>query len=272
MIERDQGSAVASDDARLRYEQSHWAREEDESRALDQYLRLGDKVYNRTKFKLVMALAGDVRGKTILDYGGGAGILAIPLAKAGAEVVLVDAEPNALKTARYYAAREGVANRVQAIEASTVPAVLRTRTFDIVIAKDIIEHIPEDEQFIQALSECQAPGGKLLLSTQSSMSLNYLLEGAYQKYWRGNRSWLGWDATHVRFYTPASLRRKLGLAGYDADRWAGVFIIPYNLPSWLLLGRAHIEWLALHYFDLTFGRIFPFNRFGWNVIVRATHR
>jgi len=255
---------------RLRYESTHWARVADERQALEQYLRLGDKVYNRTKFAMFADLAGDVRGKRILDYGGGAGILAIPYAKAGAQVVIVDAEANALRTAEYYAKVEGVAERVRTIRSDTFPVALKRERFDIVIAKDIVEHIAEDEQFIRDLSACQVPGGMLILSTQNSRSLNYLIEGGYQRFWKGNRNWLGWDRTHVRFYTPASLRRKLGQAGYTARRWAGVFIVPYDLPSWLLLLKRRIELPMLHHVDLVLGRWFPFNRLGWNVIVAAT--
>jgi 2-polyprenyl-6-hydroxyphenyl methylase/3-demethylubiquinone-9 3-methyltransferase len=191
------------------------------------------------------------------------------LAKAGADVVLVDAEDNALRTARLYAQREGVSASVRTIQSLAFPSSLNGERFDIVIAKDIVEHVEEDQQFLLDVSRCQAPSGMLILSTQSSLSLNYLIEGTYQKYWRGNRDWRGWDQTHVRFYTPALLRRRLAIADYRPDRWASVFLVPYNLPSWLLLLKANIEVPALHYLDLWLGRAFPFNRWGWNVIVRA---
>jgi len=260
----------AETDERLRYDSSHWARESNEQKALDDYLRLGAKVYNRTKFKLFMSLAGDVRDKRILDFGGGAGIVSVPYAALGARVTIVDAEANALRTAQLYAARENVSERVETIQALAVPPSLQREAFDIVIAKDIVEHVPEDEQLLCDLAKCQRPGGTMLLSTQNSQSLNYLIEGSYQKYWCGNKGWLGWDATHVRFYTSASLRGKLRRAGYRANRWASVYVVPYDILSWLFLGKLRIELPALHHLDLTLGRMFPFNRLGWNVIVRAT--
>jgi 2-polyprenyl-3-methyl-5-hydroxy-6-metoxy-1,4-benzoquinol methylase len=171
---------------RLRYDSGHWARADDEQRALDQYLLLGARVYNRTKFKLFQSLAGDVRGKRILDYGGGAGILAIPYAKAGANVVIVDAESNALRTAQYYATREGVSQRVSVICSETFPSTLRNEQFDIVIAKDIVEHVKNDDQLLRDLAGCQRTGGLLILSTQSSTSLTYVIEGAYHSYWCRN--------------------------------------------------------------------------------------
>jgi 2-polyprenyl-6-hydroxyphenyl methylase/3-demethylubiquinone-9 3-methyltransferase len=254
---------------RLQYDASHWTREEDEKKALEQYLRLGELVFNRTAIELITSMTGDASGKRILDYGGGAGIMAIAYAKAGGEVVLVDAEPNALRTAQYYARREGVENRIRTIRSEVFPSVLKSERFDIILAKDVIEHIEDDQRFLRELSACQQRGGILLLSTQNSRSLNYLLEGTYQRRWRGNADWCGWDQTHLRFYTAASLGRKLRQAGYRAERWAGVYLVPYNILSWLFLLKVEIELPILRYCDLSLGRIFPFNRLGWNIIVRA---
>ena len=255
---------------RLRYASTHWARDEDTRKALDQYLRLGDKIYNRTKFKLFTDLVGEVRGRRILDYGGGAGIMAIPYAKAGADVLIVDAESNALRTAEFYAKREGVLDHVFTLHAETFPVSLKRERFDVVLAKDVVEHIDDDEQFLRELSELQSPGGRLILSTQNCRSLNYLIEGGYQRLWCGNKKWMGWDKTHVRFYTPSDIRRKLERAGYTVHRWASVMIVPYEIVSWLSLLRFRVELPVLHRLDLTIGRSFPFNRLGWNVVVNAT--
>lgn len=257
-------------DERLRYDKTHWSAEEDAIKALDQYLRLGEKTYNKTKSKLFMAMTGDIKGKKILDYGGGTGIMAIPYAKAGADVMLVDAEANALQTARFYARKEGVEGKVRTLQADSCPPSLKGERFDVIIAKDIIEHIKEDQQSLIDLSHCQDRDGILLLSSINSRSLNYLLEGSFEKHWRGNTAWCGWDQTHLRFYTPTSLRHKLEKAGYRADQWASVYLLPYNILSWLFLLKFTLDVPALHYLDLTLGRVFPFNRLGWNIIVAGT--
>ena len=260
---------MESSESRIRYGLSHWSREEDEQKALDQYLRLADKAFNRTAIKQFLDMTGEVSGKRILDYGGGAGIMAVTYARAGADVVLVDAEANALRTARFYARRAEVEEHVVTLHSTSFPSALRDERFDIVLAKDIIEHIEEDQKFLDDLSNCQEPGGILLLSTQNSYSLNYLLEGSYQKYWCGNVGWCGWDLTHLRFYTPTSLRKKLEKAGYRVERWSSVYLVPYDILSWLSLLKIRIDMPALHHCDLSIGRYFPFNRLGWNMIVRA---
>jgi 2-polyprenyl-6-hydroxyphenyl methylase/3-demethylubiquinone-9 3-methyltransferase len=254
---------------KLKYDDSHWAREQDPAKALDQYLTIGERPFNKTKQRLILSLTGDVAGKRVLDYGGGAGYMAIPLALAGADVTIVDAEANGLRTAKLYAQRANVEQRVRTIHSERVPAEVKTGNYDVVIGKDIVEHIPDDEAFLADLRECQAVGGRLLLSTQNSFSLNYLIEGSYNRYREGNKNWMGWDQTHLRFYTPRSLAAKLGRAGYRAERWASVYIVPYNIVKWLTLLKVDVEIAALRYVDLTLGRIFPLNRCGWNFVVRA---
>ncbi len=237
--------------------------------ALAEYLRRYQSPFNRTKVQLMGNLIGPtLRGKRVLDYGAGAGYMAVCCARRGAEVALVEAEATALRTARYYAEREGVASRCRFLSFTTLPPALERERFDLVVAKDVIEHVEDDLGLLRRLARVQEAGGRLL-STQSAFSLNFVLEGAYERWWKRRTAWCGWDPTHVRFYTPFSLRRLLRAAGYRAVRWRGVFIVPYDLPSWAVLLRRRIEFPWLRYVDLTLGRHFPLNRCGWDVIVLA---
>lgn len=254
---------------RLKYDESHWTRERGVEKGLEQYLELAGRAFNRTKSEIFKRLAGDVNGKKILDYGAGAGIMSVPMAEDGARVVMVDAEANALRTARYYAEKRLVADNIRIIHSESLPESLKKERFDVIIAKDVVEHIEDDRKFLRDLARCQKKGGVMLLSTQSKTSLNYLLEGSYQKYRCGNPGWRGWDQTHLRFYTPSMLKERLRNAGYRPVKWAGVYIIPYNILSWLSLCKIDMTLPQLRHFDLLLGRYFPFNRLGWNVIVRA---
>src|SRR5439155_266598 len=118
---------------------------------------------------------------------------------------------------------------------------------------DVIEHLPDDGGVLRAVARCQQPGDRLFVSTQNRLSLNYLLEGTYHKRWLREEDWCGWDPTHLRFYTPGSLRRRLAQAGYRPTRWWGMFIVPYNILSWLVLLRRNLHWSCLHRPDLLRG-------------------
>ena len=62
-----------------------------------------------------------VAGKRALDVGTGTGVLAFVLAKAGAAVIATDVAPGAVACARENAARLGLADRVQVVEADLFP-------------------------------------------------------------------------------------------------------------------------------------------------------
>jgi 2-polyprenyl-6-hydroxyphenyl methylase/3-demethylubiquinone-9 3-methyltransferase len=254
---------------RTRYPADHWARRAATSEHLDDYLRRAD-TYNLTKVRMFERLLGpDLTGRRVLDYGGGAGFMAVRCAELGARVTLVDAEPTALDTAMLLASRRGVERRIVTVCSEEFPRALLDEQFDIVLLKDVVEHIPDDEALLRGLARCQDRGGRLLLSTQSSWSLNFLLEGTYRRWWRGEREWFGWDPTHVRFYSPRSLGRLLRGAGNETTRWSALYIVPYNIVSWLLLGMRQVELDTLHHVDLWLGHRFPFNRLGWNVVVEC---
>lgn len=254
---------------RLIYPENHWARSEHSDSALEEYLSMYNNAYNQTKVRLIEGFLGELNGRKILDYGGGAGYMSVLCAEKGGDIALVDAEKNALSTARYYAKNKQVEDRIEFICSECYPKRLSERKFHIIIAKDILEHIENDDEFLRQLSSCQLIGDILVLSTQNSCSINYVLEGFYERVWHKKKDWYGWDPTHLRFYSPYTLKKKLSNAGYIPIKWRGAFIIPYNILSWLFLLKIKITIPALHFVDLSLGRYFPFNRLGWNIIVSA---
>jgi 2-polyprenyl-6-hydroxyphenyl methylase / 3-demethylubiquinone-9 3-methyltransferase len=134
--------------------------------------------------------------------------------------------------------------------------------------KDVIEHVPDDLTLLHKAASALVPGGVLVLSTQNLLSLNYFLEGTFQKLVRGNKEWYGWDETHLRFYTSMSLNKKLKEAGFSNTSWRSVYLIPYKFPAVGNSGKL-LRFDALSYIDGMLGGLFPFNRLGWNIIVRA---
>jgi 2-polyprenyl-6-hydroxyphenyl methylase/3-demethylubiquinone-9 3-methyltransferase len=255
---------------RLRYETTHWAREEDPARALAAYLEACQRPFNRTKIEVMAGmLPSTLEGRTVLDYGCGVGYFTVLCAKRGARVVAVDAEAAVLRTAAHYARLSGVAERCRFLESEAFVRRPPTETYDIVIAKDVIEHVPDDQGLVADFARFQRPGGQLLVSSQSALSLTFLVEGLYFRVWRGEANWCGWDPTHLRFYTPRSLGRVLRAAGYRPRRRHGFYIVPYRILTYALLFRRWIELPALRYVDLWLGGRWPFNLFGWDVAVLA---
>jgi len=253
-----------------RYPDDHWIRSLDSEKALKFYLDQQSKTYSKVKNEYVRELLGDLQGKRVLDYGCGAGLFCVHAAKAGAvQVVGVDVEESVLATVRYFANLEGVSNRVALVQSANFPSFAIRRGFDVILMKDVIEHTPDDEDLLKAASKALTPGGVLVISTQNSLSLNYAIQGAYHRVLRHNKHWFGWDETHLRFYTPIGLARKLRAVGLECEAWRSVYIVPYKIPKPGGREKKFYRLDALSWIDRTLGGVFPYNRLGWNIIVRA---
>ena len=255
---------------RKRYESDHWIRSRDPEKALAAYLDQQSKAYSRVKNGHIRELLGDLRGKRFLDYGCGGGMFTVHAATQGAALVVgVDAEETVLSTARHFARKEGVERLCSFVTSETFPTFPPRVRFDAVLIKDVIEHVQDDQSLLDAAAEVMAPGAVLVVSSQNALSLNFLIEGAYHRLLRGDRSWCGWDSTHLRFYTPFALRRKLERAGLRAVGWRSAYIVPYKLPALPGSGKQFLRIDSLSWLDRTLGKVFPFNLVGWNVAVKA---
>lgn len=111
-----------------------------------------------------------LEGKTALDVGCGAGLLAEPLARLGARVTGIDASPDVISVAREHSANVGleIDYRVGGVEHLE-------GTFDLVTAMEVIEHVADPGIFLNALSRRVAPGGLLIMSTPNATSWSKLL-------------------------------------------------------------------------------------------------
>jgi len=124
--------------------------------------------------------AGNARaplaGRRALDVGCGAGLLAEPLARMGAEVSAIDAAPENIAAARAHAAATGLA--IDYIAGDIVE--IAPRGYDLVTAMEVIEHVADKPAFLAALVAALAPGGLLVLSTPNRTLASRLLmvEGA----------------------------------------------------------------------------------------------
>lgn len=111
-----------------------------------------------------------LEGRTALDVGCGAGLLAEPLARLGAKVTAIDAAPELVAAAKAHA-------QAQALDidyrAATVEAV--GGQFDLVTAMEVIEHVADPKSFVAALAARLAPGGLLILSTPNATSWSRLM-------------------------------------------------------------------------------------------------
>jgi 2-polyprenyl-6-hydroxyphenyl methylase/3-demethylubiquinone-9 3-methyltransferase len=158
-------------------------------------------------------------GKRALDVGCGAGLLAEPLARLGAEVTGVDAAGENVAVARAHAAGSGLAIDYRAGEL----AALGLGQFDLVTAMEVLEHVADKPAFLAEIARHLVPGGLMVLSTPNRTARSRLLMvGLAEAVGVIPRGTHHWDD----FVTPDELRLLLKEAGLDMGVPRGLAFSP----------------------------------------------
>jgi 2-polyprenyl-6-hydroxyphenyl methylase / 3-demethylubiquinone-9 3-methyltransferase len=109
-------------------------------------------------------------GKTALDVGCGAGLLAEPLARLGAKVTGIDASPEVIAVARQHASAMGLQIDYRAGDVQELGGA-----FDLITCMEVIEHVADAAAFVKALARRLAPEGLLIMSTPNATSWSRLM-------------------------------------------------------------------------------------------------
>ncbi len=244
-----------------------WWQEADPRQAHRKYLLAHASETNRSKIAVTETLmsAADFAGKSVLEYGCGGGYFTIWMAKRGATVTAIELNPRCIGAVKYYAAEEGVAERVRVVEGNAERDTVEGQ-YDFVFAKDLIEHLDDDGPFFRRLGQQLRRGGLTYLATQNDHSLNYVFEGGYQRLYRGNKNWYGWDATHRRFYNAPMLAERMRAVDIVPERWASSYLFPWRFVTKRLTGKQRPSrlWTRL---DRSLGTRLPFAKWGWSIMV-----
>ncbi|TXC74063.1 bifunctional 2-polyprenyl-6-hydroxyphenol methylase/3-demethylubiquinol 3-O-methyltransferase UbiG [Sphingorhabdus soli] len=158
-------------------------------------------------------------GRSALDVGCGAGLLAEPLARLGASVTGVDAAPENIDAARVHAAGQGLTIDYRSGDLAS----LNLRRFDLVTSMEVIEHVADPAAFVQALADRLAPGGLMVLSTPNRTTASkLLLVEAAERLGQVPRGTHDWD----KFVRPEELTAMLEDAGLIVGDLRGLVPMP----------------------------------------------
>jgi len=125
---------------------------------LDPGLAFGTGTHPTTALCLQWLDQADLRGKTVIDYGCGSGVLAIAALMLGAKhAVAVDIDPQAVTATLENASRNRVADRIDVAPVSS----MQRAPADILLANILAEPL---EALAESLASLVASGGHLVLS------------------------------------------------------------------------------------------------------------
>ncbi|MFE3324152.1 methyltransferase [Streptomyces sp. NPDC059176] len=101
----------------------------------------------------------------VLDTGGGSGNFAVPAARLGHRVTVVDPSPNALFALERRAAEAGVADRVRGVQGDVhgLFDVVEHGGFDAVLVHGVLEYVDDPAEGVRNAVDALRPGGSLSL-------------------------------------------------------------------------------------------------------------
>jgi SAM-dependent methyltransferase len=109
--------------------------------------------------------------------------------------------------------RQRVDRFVLADLAQGLPLEELTGEYDLIVAADVIEHLPRPAQTLQEARSLLRPGGQLLLSVPNFAHWYPRIRVLLGAFGYDRRGIL--DDTHLRFFTRRTLRRTVRRAGFD---------------------------------------------------------
>ena len=100
--------------------------------------------------------------KEILDFGGGTGLLTLPLAKQAKSVTLVDISEKMLEQARLKAERQDIKN-IQFLEQDLLEKPLK-QEFDLIVVCRVLHHMPDLDATLSLFYQHLKEDGRLLIA------------------------------------------------------------------------------------------------------------
>ena len=164
-------------------------------------------------------------GAKVLDVGCGGGLLCESMAAAGATVTGIDVVEKSLKVARLHLHESGQQVDYQLITAEQL-ADQAPGSFDVVTCLEMLEHVPQPDEIVNACARLVKPSGELFFSTINRTPQAFALAIVGAEYVlrllpRGTHE-------YDKFIRPSELSGWCRQAGLEVAQIAGLHYNPLN--------------------------------------------
>jgi 2-polyprenyl-6-hydroxyphenyl methylase / 3-demethylubiquinone-9 3-methyltransferase len=185
-------------------------------------------------------------GLKIIDVGCGAGLVAEPLSRLGANVLGIDAAERNVAVAQQHAQIAGSSAKYR--HALPEDCGDLANSFDVVMSLEVVEHVADLRAFLDGLRRLVAPGGILLIGTINRTMRSYVkaIVGAeYVMRWLpvGTHDWR-------KFVKPIELEEELRRHGFSVTERIGVNINPWTM-RWGVGPDVSVNFLQFHRLNLS---------------------
>ena len=182
---------------------------------------------NPARLQWIDALS-PLSGKRVVDIGCGGGVLTEAMAEKGAIVLGIDLAEKPLSVARLHAKTSGARVEYRLCGAEAL-ADQQPAAFDIVTCMEMLEHVPEPGQTVQACAGLTRPGGWVFFATINRTAKAFALAIVGAEYVlrllpRGTHE-------YAKFITPSELARYARESGLEVQELIGMRYNPFTKES-----------------------------------------
>jgi 2-polyprenyl-3-methyl-5-hydroxy-6-metoxy-1,4-benzoquinol methylase len=176
----------------------------------DQQPTVEDQLIFQMHFKTYEHAASFVKNKTVLDIGSGDGYGSYYLKGQAQKVIGVDVAKESIEAAnqKYQAAHL----EFNHLTSDTLP--FKEHTFDLVVAFQVIEHVPDEKLFLKEIHRVLKPGGRVILSTPNAKIRLLFFQNPWNKF-------------HIQEFTQEDLSNLLKVNFTDIQFWGLSLQEPY---------------------------------------------
>jgi 2-polyprenyl-3-methyl-5-hydroxy-6-metoxy-1,4-benzoquinol methylase len=175
--------------------------------APNRYWAAVDPAADNNAHAFALELVG--HGKRVLELGPAAGHVTRVLINRGCDVVAIEADPEAALSL------ENVAECIvgDLCDPSVIVKVAEDGDFDVVLAGDVLEHLPDPLAVLRACRQVLLPGGYVVISLPNIAHADIVLSLFAGRFNYNETGLL--DRTHLRFFTSDTIDELLLQAGFQ---------------------------------------------------------